>query len=290
MTTPTNICYFSGTGNTKLVARLLESELKKLSIPVTTTAIEDGIKGNTPLPDTHVGMLGIGYPVHGFGPPRLIFDFVRRLPLVHGTKAFVFMTAGDAFFLNNAAGSVLARFLEKKGYEVFHESLIPMPANIAIPYPDGLMRLLCAKAEREARRLAHDISEGRVHRFGESGVAKLVARGLNMIEHSGTCFFGKDLAVSKECRLCNACVRECPVQNITRVGDKIRFGWKCMACFRCIYRCPHRAILPRLERFAVLKGGYDIEKVFEGRHAETDFLAQKTGWMYKRLKQYLLAE
>ena len=48
--------------------------------------------------------------------------------------------------------------------------------------------------------------------------------------------------------------------------------------------------MPRMERFAVLKEGYDIEKVFNGPEPRDDFLAQKTGWVYKRLKEYLRKE
>ena len=290
MTVSASIYYFSGTGNTGLVARLLERELKQRSVSASLQRIEDVVNGKLAVPDYGIQMLGIGYPVHGFGPPRLVFDFVRRLPGVHGTKAFVFMTAADAFFLNNAASAPVSRRLAKKGYAVFHESLIPMPANIAIKYPDSLMKLLCKKAETEARRVAQELIEGRSRRFGENVLVRLAARATNAFEHCGVPLFGKELAVSGECTLCDRCIRECPTQNISRVEGRIRFGWKCIACFRCIYGCPRRAIMPRFERFAVLKDGYDIEKVFNGPEPQTDFVAQKTGWVYKRLKEYLRSD
>ncbi|MFZ4396793.1 MAG: EFR1 family ferrodoxin [Kiritimatiellia bacterium] len=288
MTDSANIYYFSGTGNTRLVARLLEREFGNQSVPVCVQRIEDVVNGKVAVPDSGIQMLGIGFPVHGFGPPRLVFDFVERLPRVRGTKVFVFMTAADAFFLNNAASASVSHRLAKKGYAVFHESLIPMPANIAIKYPDSLMKLLCTKAEAEARRLAQEIVEGRSHRFGENAIVRLMARGLNAFEHCGVCLFGKDLTVSSECARCDTCVQECPTRNISKARGKIRFGWKCMACFRCVYACPRRAIMPQLERFIVLKDGYDIEKVFNGPKPLDDVRREEeTGGRRKRDEQVL---
>jgi ferredoxin/flavodoxin len=257
----TAIYYFSGTGNTRFIAHRLDREFAAHSVPTRIQAIEDVVNVERLVLDSGVQMLGIGYPVHGFGPPRLAFDFVERLPRVGGTRVFIFMTAAAVFPLNRAASAGIAHRLAEKGYEVFHESLIRMPSNIISHTPVSQMITLCRRAETEAVRLVQAYKEGHPSRFRETLPVRLAARGVNALEHVGARLFGRDLSVSGACNRCGKCLQKCPTRNIVNRGGKIRFGWRCMACFRCVYACPQRAIMPRLERFAVLKAGYDMERL-----------------------------
>jgi len=280
---------FSGTGNTRLVARLLERELKERGADVTSERIEGVVNGKAGIPAEQAEVLGVGFPVHGFGAPRIVFDFVKRLPPGAGRRAFLFITAGDVVSINRAAAGTIMRRLERKGYNVFHESLFPMPANIGVRYPDSLSKRLCTRAEEEARRIAGEILAGHPHRFQESAFLRLTARAVNACEHLGARTLGRDLKASSACTLCGVCVRDCPSRNIREVGKRIRFGWRCLSCFRCVYACPVGAIAPRGLRFVVLKEGYDIEGLAAAPEPEDGFFSRRPGWLYKRLVAHVRA-
>ncbi|HOB71532.1 MAG TPA: hypothetical protein PKM18_07090, partial [bacterium] len=40
-----------------------------------------------------------------------------------------------------------------------------------------------------------------------------------------------------------------------------RFGWKCMICMRCIYKCPNNAISPRIMKFFKVKNFYKLSEL-----------------------------
>ncbi|MBA4388017.1 MAG: hypothetical protein C0404_08555 [Verrucomicrobia bacterium] len=282
------ICYFSGTGNTEIVAKLMAEAFRRQGADAGLRRMEDVLNGRVAMPADDRAMLGIGYPVHGFGAPRMVDDFVRRLPDAKGTRAFVFMTASDEFCLNSAASETIARCLRKKGYDVFHESMVPMPCNFALKYPDSLMKQLCIRAVEETAGLAKEIVTEKPRKFHEGWITLLMARWLNAFESYGTRYFGKDLKVSKACTLCGKCVRDCPTLNITRDGDTIKFGWNCTMCFRCIYGCPVNAIMPVWEKCFIVKNGYDINKINNGPEINDGFIENSTSWLYKRLKAYVL--
>lgn len=283
MTGDLEIYAFSGTGNTRFVARLLEGQLRTHGAEVTFERMEEVVQSKGAVPAEKAAVLGVGFPVHGFGAPRIVFDFVKRLPPGAGRRAFLFITAADVVSINRAAAGAIARRLERKGYDLFHESLFPMPANIGLRYPDSLSNRLCARAGEEARRIAEEILAGRPRRSSESALLRLTARAVNACEHLGARLLGKHLKASSACTLCGACVRDCPAENIREAGKRIRFGWRCLGCFRCVYHCPVGAISPRGLGFLVLKDGYDIERMAAAPDPDDGFFSRRPGWLYKRL-------
>ncbi|WP_156995733.1 flavodoxin family protein [Paenibacillus stellifer] len=88
----TAIFYFSGTGNTEVVARLLSEALTREGGRADLFRIEDIIKGHR-TPDyagyglTGYGLIGIGHPVMGFGASSLVERFVRQLPPPQGLRS-----------------------------------------------------------------------------------------------------------------------------------------------------------------------------------------------------------
>ena len=87
-------------------------------------------------------LIGIGYPVLGFGTPRIIYHFINLIPSVKNTKTFLFKTAADPSVLNNGASKRAIKKLKNKGYNVFHETLICMPCNWILKYCDEFSKQL----------------------------------------------------------------------------------------------------------------------------------------------------
>jgi len=281
------IFYFSGTGNTEIVAELLEREFKRNGVVVERIGIEDVLKGKVQVDIQDKDLIGIGHPVYGFDAPRIVNDFIDLLPSADGKRAFIFKTAGDFASLNNGASKVAIGRLERKGYEVFYDRLICMPSNFGVKYVDELAKQLYDAALVKVEHMCVEILSGkeRVRRFGPPAQAAM--RLLHGGEELGARLFGKELHVSRTCIDCGRCIDHCPTDNIYRQDGKIKFGWNCLWCMRCIYACPKRAISPRFLEFCVLKGGYDIRSIVNDPNIRGEYITRETEGYFKRFIRYI---
>ena len=72
------IFYFSGTGNTLWAARRISEAIGEQLIPMTSAGPE--AQGFELSDDERIGFC---FPVHGWRPPALVRDFVRRISVPH---------------------------------------------------------------------------------------------------------------------------------------------------------------------------------------------------------------
>jgi hypothetical protein len=88
---PIRIFCFSGTGNTGLVARELEVALVQSGCSVVAERIEDYTRPGK-IPEIAMGeTLGIGFAVHALNAPRIVFEFIDRLPYYRGGNGRAFI-------------------------------------------------------------------------------------------------------------------------------------------------------------------------------------------------------
>jgi formate hydrogenlyase subunit 6/NADH:ubiquinone oxidoreductase subunit I len=64
----------------------------------------------------------------------------------------------------------------------------------------------------------------------------------------------------------------------------------CLACYRCVYRCPNRAISGRLYGFAIFKKGYDIRRIVDSEEIRGEFINENTKGYYRIFLRYLTGE
>lgn len=285
MTKSVGIFYFSGTGNTEIVVNLLAKEFENKGSHTDTVKIEEVLKGEIHLEIEKYDIIGLGYPIYALNAPRIVFDFIRALP-VGDRKMFIFKCSGDPFLQGGATTMVRTR-LTQKGYHVFYENLIVMPSNVLVQYDDNLKKQLYNTAVEKTARMAEEILAGKVDLQENDIFSRLFTFFFSGLEMMGAPFFGKDLEVLQSCDLCERCVRNCPTSTIFREGDTIRFGWNCIVCMRCIYSCPHMAIQPRLYRWFVLKGGYAIQDTLDDPAIKGDYVSDSTAGYFKRFYDYI---
>ena len=279
------IYYFSGTGNTKIVAELLMKAFEDRGSKVEITRIEDVMKGKNQVEIDNYDIIGIGYPVHAFNAPRIVFKFIKELP-AGDKKVFIFKSSADPL-LNGGPTTLVRSRLQQKRYSVVYEKLVVMPANVLVKYDDELMKQLYTTAVSKAPGIVDDILAGKVSLQKSNILTQIGAYFFSGLEWVGAPFFGKDLTVDESCDLCGVCVENCPTSNIT-LDDTITFGWDCIMCLRCIYNCPVQAIRPRLYRFFVLKDGYNIQEIIDDPHIKGEYITSSTKGYFKRFYQYMM--
>lgn len=256
------IFYFSGTGNTEIISGLLCEELKNIGCEVDLIKIENVLKAKAKADFKKYDIFGIGFPIHAFNAPRIVFDFLKLLPKTkESKKAFIFKTAGGIHFINDAAGKRAKNKLQKRGYKVFHESVFQMPSNWAFGDSDLVRKELCEKAIEKSKVIAFEIFNGKEEVVSLKLIAKIISF-IFRIESFGARLISREFKISKKCNNCGICIENCPAGNIYRKKGEIKFGWSCLLCMKCLYQCPKNAITPRFSKYMVLKGGYDIKKIF----------------------------
>lgn len=258
------IFYFSGTGNTEIVAQLIQAEFTRQQIAVDIFRIEDILKSKKNPTLAHYDLIGIGSPVIGFGTPKIVHQFVQTLPECTGrtgTKVFIFKTAGGVSAPNYNASKPTIRKLAKKGYQVFYERIFAISCNWAIKYADNTTRKLYEVTKRKVEIMCQELLAGK-ERIYKTGFGLKLAMEIFM---AMVPFFmsrvGKDYYVNRFCNDCSLCIRHCPMENIYQKKAKIKFKNKCLSCMRCVYSCPMHAINLKLWAFFIIRGGFDLRKI-----------------------------
>jgi ferredoxin/flavodoxin len=279
--------YFSGTGNTEFVVKLLAEELAKVDAAVDLFKIET-LVGEKTIPDLDAyETVGFAHPVLGFDTPGLVYDFVRALPTAAGKPSFILKTAGDFHAVNNGASKSLIGILARKGYTVFYDELFAMPCNWLMSLDDQLSRELVEAARAKIPQTACRIAAGEVHSLRIGFFLRWAMKACGIMEDQyGAKYFGQYLRTTDACTLCGTCVKHCPVSNISEVDKKIRFGKKCIWCMRCIYSCPRKAIYNKYMNFFILKGGYSLRRILNLPRTPINFAAPRLSTWHAYYREY----
>jgi flavodoxin/ferredoxin len=237
------IFYFSGTGNTKAVCELYKKYLEEKGVSTELFSIDT--LDETPAISDY-DFIGIGFPVWAWNAPKLVRQFVERLPqAIQKQKAFVISTCAGMHF---KAVKKIHKILEGKGFRMTSSRNYILPSNYTTSSlgkpasPEKIeeqFRLAEQKAiltidEIMAEIDACDVSGS----FLGSIVTNLMRDGFakSAAGHS------KNYYVNDKCINCKLCIKSCPTGNIESTEGVFTFGKKCIACLRCYNICPVKAI------------------------------------------------
>ncbi len=260
------IFYFSGTGNTELVAEMIKDRFEGLGCRVDLLRMEDIIKVGLHVDPDQYDFLGIGCQVIGFGVPRLAAKFIRDLPVAAGKKTFIFRTAGGVAPVNYHASKPIIRNLTGKGYEVIYERIFAISSNWMVKFEDDIVKKLYETTRYKTGIMCEEVLNGQKRLLGTGPGFRLMMGLARMLSCGALRFMGKDLIAGSECSLCGYCIRNCPAGNIREKAGKIRFGSSCSSCMRCVYSCPKQAIHFRILKFFPVKGGYNLKNYLDVRN------------------------
>ncbi len=277
---------FSGTGNTERVQGMLTDALNFEGIQADCHRIEDCVR-NGKIPEiSGYDTVGIGYPIYAFNVPSTVATFIKMMPKTEGKPVFVFKTAGEPFPLNHSSSWYIHSKLKKRGYDLNYERHFLMPYNVMFRYRDEVVKQIYMLSQRLARKMAADIAreiENRPHFNPLTILVSLLFR----IQWMGAALNGRLQRADRKCNQCGKCVRECKTDNIRLEKGKIRFGWKCTMCMRCIMFCPQQAIKAGILEPWAVRGAYDFRRILNDVSIPGDYIQTCEEGIFKYFKKYV---
>lgn len=232
------ICYFSGSGNSKVVAhdlmgRLGYNHLYSIDEVVAKSELLEGVK-----------TLGLVYPIYFSGPPAAVVAFFLETldPLALDLDyLFVLHTHGGLPAYGPAFSDLL---LSEAGYVAAYNGTLKMVDTYTplfkVPNRERQVKIH-TKIGAKLEKIATELDQQQFHlpyRFPFNRLAlKFWRLGLGNRGGKDTNF-----TVSDACDGCSICQAVCPVNNIEMEGGRPNYLHQCEQCLACYHHCPQRAI------------------------------------------------
>lgn len=229
------VLYFSGTGNSRYVARKI-AEVFGDEIVSINRRIKDGNYSSlsSDKPFVFVG------PVYAGRLPRIMDEYIEKVTF-KGTKEVYFIGTCAATAWQTA--SYVNKLCEKKQFTLLGFNSIVMPQGYIAgggTQPKEVNDKILKQAEPTIERLAVKISENQKLDFEKPGKA-IMSKVINPMMYA-TMISAKGFKATDKCGGCGTCADRCPLNNIRLIGHKPTWGKECTHCMACIAGCPNEAI------------------------------------------------
>ena len=233
------VLYFSGTGNTKYIAKKFANKMgvKSYSIELDNN-FEQLISRN----DT----ITFCYPIYGSCVPKIMRMFVEKYKKLLNNKRIIILITQMMFSGDGAR--VFTDLLDGVRYEVIYAEHFNMPLNIPnIPVIDvkngEKLKKRIEKADKKLDKICKDINNKVIKKRGFNKFSKVVGAKLQRDAFEKMEEKTKNpVKISDNCILCLKCVRVCPMNNLFLNNGKIEQKETCTLCDRCMNKCPKKAI------------------------------------------------
>ncbi len=235
------ICYYSGSGNTKLACRYMTKNIRDVEFD-----LFDIVKGGT-VDLTQYDIVGLAAFTDFFAPSQVFKTFVENLPRQNGKPAFVFNTYG---FITGKTITVMENWANARGFRVVtgHSLHTPEshPPTIAQgrPYVDSPNEKEMARFDEFIAGLGQLCAaiEGGQPATGKVRVSLLNRLMPTISRTQARKEMGEKYVDEALCTQCSACEKGCPYQAIKLSPFPVFDMDKCYGCWRCYNRCPQQAI------------------------------------------------
>lgn len=231
------ILYFSGTGNSRLVAlrlaKILGDRFLQLEYPFPNEVKLDDEK-----------RLIWVFPVYCWSVPPVVKKFISQIYISHRVEHFMVCTCGDDVGLT---AEVWRKTIKNRSWTPIGCWSVQMPNTyVLLPgFNTDSENLEKVKLEKSILRI-NDISRGIRHRARVDDVVRgsfawIKTRILNPL-FVKFMTSPKPFRASDKCIGCEICNRKCPMKNIVMINRRPSWGARCAMCLECYHCCPVHAV------------------------------------------------
>lgn len=235
------ILYFTGTGNSLMVAKDISNELGDVRLcKIASLAKEESIR-------VEAGILGIVFPVYYSRLPLIVEQIVKKLEVNKDTYVFGVATHG------NAPANVLKRLkniLHNNGTRLNSSFLIGMPSSNVFylnASPLKKQNRAFALEKKKVKEISQIIRERKdckcevtklvLDRVMDKVSVRMTNKIMEKLHEVDNGFW-----INEKCNGCKLCEKICPVNNIKFKMNRPTWTHNCEKCACCIQHCPKQAI------------------------------------------------
>ena len=232
----TAIFFYTSTGNSLWTARKLAQNVENAELIPVALTVKGAIR-------SEARKIGIIFPVHIWGLPAPIIDFVGRLEAENNKYFFALaVNAGQVA----ATLLQLEKILRQKNLTLHSGFSICMPSNY-IPWGGAISK--DKQRELFQSALAKISTIAQIVRAGEKKPLEkgpfwqnIVLSALYRVSYAKVPRMDKSFRADEKCTGCGICAKICPTGNISLRNDRPSWQHRCEQCFACLQWCPAQAI------------------------------------------------
>jgi len=259
----TEIYYFSGTGNSLVVARDIAEKIKGDLIAIPSVMDKKSIT-------TDADVIGIVFPVYYLGTvniPLVVQQFVMKLDEISTKYIFAVCTYGGG---SGSTLTLLDEMIRVRGGRLASGFGVQMPQNAFRKPLENKTKLYNNWKEKKLTFIYEQVKAKKEGRFDKEGL--FTGLVVTIIEKMMKCdflsqfflksmkntahlpessnftfdeiipFMDRSYSTDENCKGCSTCLKVCQVRNIKMVNDKPIWQHHCENCLACIKWCPQSAI------------------------------------------------
>ncbi|NMS90641.1 4Fe-4S binding protein [Clostridioides difficile] len=231
--------YFSGTGNSRYIARKIAQELSdeliSLNQLIKEEKTDDLISTNKPFIFV--------CPTYAWRLPIVVTDFIKKTKFLGNKKVYFIMTCGG-----DTAKSInyIKKLCKYKEWQLKGMAEIKMPENYIALFPTPnkeTAKQIIEEADKQIYKIISDINdENEFEIITPSGLGGTIKSGITNVVFYKMIINAKGFHYTNKCIGCGKCVELCPLNNINLKKQKPNWGNNCTHCMACICGCPTEAI------------------------------------------------
>ncbi len=231
------IIYFTGTGNSKYLAKILEGELRDEVIDA-ALCIKNGQFSSFSSDTPYVFIA----PTYAWRTPRVFDEWIKKCTFNGSKKAYLVLDCGGDV---GNAGAYAKKFFASIGLNYMGIAEVVMPENyialFSAPSIEKEKELLSLAKEKALTLVPYILQEQEFPPVKVGLTGKINSSLVNVLFYKFS-VSAKNFYVTDKCVSCGKCVENCMLNNITLVNGVPKWGKECTHCMACISKCPVCAI------------------------------------------------
>ena len=250
----TIIYYFSGTGNSLVVARDIAAKMNGEMIPIPSVIDNESIT-------TDADVIGIVFPVYNAvcqGMPTMVKRFVNKLGNLDSKYIFTICTC---LGWSNVTIKKLGEIVKARGGKLSAGFTVIMPDN-STPTDIEKQQKLFNKWKKKLEAITHYVNARKKGRFENPKIINFImvpflsggkkktlmlygrlANSTNLSYEELVHMSDRSFIVDDKCNGCGICAKICPANDIEMINNRPVWQNRCESCLACVNWCPKDAIL-----------------------------------------------